>query len=144
MNDPTTNTDTSEGADEPITLRLRDIANWQLPELAQQKSQERPKRPPAILPGLPSLQRGAVWRPNQIELLWDSVMRGFPIGSMVVCKRLDRQDTRAGAVSGPRKQPVRVITVFDGLVCKLAEGFFASTPRANGSVGSYPPGFTSA
>jgi hypothetical protein len=83
MNDPTTNTDTSEGADEPITLRLRDIASWQLPELAQQKSQERPKRPPAILPGLPSLQRGAVWRPNQIELLWDSVMRGFPIGSMV-------------------------------------------------------------
>jgi hypothetical protein len=37
---------------------------------------------------------------------------------------------------------LRVITVFDGLLCKLAEGFLASTPRANLSVGGSPPGLT--
>ena len=33
---------------------------------------------------LPALQRGAVWRPHQTELLWDSLLRGFPIGSLLL------------------------------------------------------------
>ncbi len=33
---------------------------------------------------LPSIQRGAVWRPQQVEELWDSVLRGFPIGSFLL------------------------------------------------------------
>lgn len=33
---------------------------------------------------LPSLQRGAVWRPRQVEALWDSLIRGFPIGSFLL------------------------------------------------------------
>lgn len=32
---------------------------------------------------IPSLQRGLVWNPNQVELLWDSILRGFPIGAFV-------------------------------------------------------------
>lgn len=32
---------------------------------------------------VPSLQRGLVWNPNQVELLWDSILRGFPIGAFV-------------------------------------------------------------
>lgn len=32
---------------------------------------------------IPSLQRGLVWNPNQVEILWDSILRGFPIGSFV-------------------------------------------------------------
>ena len=34
----------------------------------------------SILP----LQRGSVWSPRQVELLWDSLLRGFPIGSFAV------------------------------------------------------------
>ena len=30
---------------------------------------------------IPELQRGLVWKPAQVELLWDSILRGFPIGS---------------------------------------------------------------
>ena len=30
---------------------------------------------------LPSIQRGFVWKPKQIEDLWDSILRGYPIGS---------------------------------------------------------------
>lgn len=98
MNDPANTRSTPAEADQIISLRLRDIACWHLPELAQKCDQGKPIKPP-ILPGLPSLQRGAVWKPNQIELLWDSVLRGFPIGSMVVCKLLDNQATRAGVVA---------------------------------------------
>ena len=33
---------------------------------------------------IPALQRGFVWKPSQIELLWDSILRGFPIGSFIL------------------------------------------------------------
>ena len=33
---------------------------------------------------LPSLQRGFVWKPYQIEALWDSIFRGYPIGSILM------------------------------------------------------------
>lgn len=33
---------------------------------------------------LPSVQRGFVWRPYQIENLWDSLLRGFPVGAFVL------------------------------------------------------------
>ena len=35
---------------------------------------------------LPPLQRGFVWKANQIEALWDSLLRGFPIGSFLLSK----------------------------------------------------------
>lgn len=33
---------------------------------------------------IPELQRGLVWKPVQVELLWDSILRGFPIGSFML------------------------------------------------------------
>ena len=33
---------------------------------------------------IPALQRGLVWKPRQVELLWDSILRGFPIGSFLL------------------------------------------------------------
>lgn len=33
---------------------------------------------------LPALQRGAVWRAYQVEEIWDSLLRGFPIGSFLL------------------------------------------------------------
>ena len=33
---------------------------------------------------IPALQRGLVWKPHQVELLWDSIFRGFPIGSFLL------------------------------------------------------------
>ncbi|BBP01052.1 DUF262 domain-containing protein [Sulfuriferula nivalis] len=35
---------------------------------------------------LPSIQRGFVWKPKQIVDLWDSLLRGMPIGSLMVSK----------------------------------------------------------
>jgi uncharacterized protein with ParB-like and HNH nuclease domain len=33
---------------------------------------------------LPMIQRGSVWRPHQVIELWDSLLQGMPIGSMMV------------------------------------------------------------
>jgi hypothetical protein len=52
---------------------VTDIANWQL-------------APNDSGIDLPELQRGFVWKTNQIEGLWDSLLRGFPIGSFLLSK----------------------------------------------------------
>lgn len=59
------------------TFLLKEIAEWQL-------DSERSKVE------LPSVQRGFVWKPNQIEDLWDSILRGYPIGSFLFSKTSDR------------------------------------------------------
>ena len=41
---------------------------------------------------IPNIQRGLVWKPSQVELLWDSILRGFPIGSMLILGREDGQN----------------------------------------------------
>jgi hypothetical protein len=51
-------------------FNLQDIANWQL-----KSSQSK------VL--LPVIQRGFVWKPKQVEDLWDSILRGYPIGSFL-------------------------------------------------------------
>lgn len=53
-----------------ITLSITDIANWQLCNMPSNVS-------------LPTIQRGFVWKSKQIEDLWDSILRGFPIGSFL-------------------------------------------------------------
>ncbi len=68
------------------TLSLAQIAAWQN---TTQASSE-------MMAKVPSLQRGAVWNPGQVELLWDSILRGFPIGAFVVCKALQNQYSRKG------------------------------------------------
>ena len=52
------------------SYKLSEIAKWQLD--SNNASVE-----------LPALQRAFVWKPNQIESLWDSLLRGFPVGSFL-------------------------------------------------------------
>ena len=33
---------------------------------------------------IPGMQRSLVWKPAQVELLWDSILRGFPIGTFTL------------------------------------------------------------
>lgn len=61
-----------------LLLKLQEIANWNNEDTQSKVS-------------IPALQRGLVWKPKQIELLWDSLMRGIPIGSFVVCKQIESQ-----------------------------------------------------
>ena len=57
-----------------------DIEAWQL-ELQEQQGGEKSGSSEVIT--LPTLQRGFVWKPYQIEMLWDSILRGYPIGSLL-------------------------------------------------------------
>ena len=71
----------------PCLLSLRQIASWSLPALRSPHLQY-------PIAGIPTLQRGLVWNAARTELLWDSLLRGFPIGTFVFCRRLTQQRTR--------------------------------------------------
>lgn len=58
----------------PTELTLREIADWQLA----------PPNKNSFRVELPKLQRGFVWEPAKVADLWDSILRGFPIGSMMI------------------------------------------------------------
>lgn len=57
---------------------IDEIANWQK-EIRGIKEEASPYEI-----SLPSLQRGFVWKPSQIENLWDSILRGYPIGALLM------------------------------------------------------------
>lgn len=60
---------------------IEDISKWQmeLEELVEKSDSDKK----ADI-SLPALQRGFVWRPYQMEALWDSILRGYPIGSLLI------------------------------------------------------------
>lgn len=43
---------------------------------------------------LPNVQRGFVWKPSQIENLWDSLLRGYPVGAIVLSQKTAKQKTK--------------------------------------------------
>lgn len=45
---------------------------------------------------IPAFQRGLVWNPAQVEVLWDSLMRGIPIGSITLIKYANDSNLRRG------------------------------------------------
>ncbi|MDV6348159.1 DUF262 domain-containing protein [Nitrosomonas sp. Is35] len=53
---------------------------------------------------VPSFQRGLVWEPQQIELLWDSIFRGFPIGSIVIIDRIKEQHDKSNPTHAKSEQ----------------------------------------
>lgn len=75
----------------PFSLSLPQVAAWQIKSPAGLSHTS-----PNCVARIPALQRGAVWKPGQVELLWDSLFRGFPIGAFVVCDRLDGQGGKVG------------------------------------------------
>jgi hypothetical protein len=81
----------------PETLSLSRIASWYsgttIPEDARREIETKVTALNGVIKkaGVPILQRGLVWRPQQIEMLWDSILRGFPIGSIVLCKKIENQ-----------------------------------------------------
>jgi len=54
-----------------IAYCINEVANWLTPESEVQ---------------LPVVQRGFVWTVSQIERLWDSIFRGYPIGAMLLSR----------------------------------------------------------
>jgi hypothetical protein len=67
-------------------FNVKEIASWQLNTVDPMVE-------------LPALQRTFIWRPNQIEELWDSLLRGFPIGSFL----LSNTDKRLHLLDGQQR-----------------------------------------
>jgi hypothetical protein len=72
----------SNHSETPPSFSLRGIAPWTPGVCPEEKTK--------IRASIPALQRGLVWTPQQNELPWDSILRGFPIGSVVVTKWSDK------------------------------------------------------
>lgn len=64
-----------------LLLKMADIAAWQIDYLSPRSD---------CMAELPALQRGAVWKPEQIEVLWDSILQGFPVGAFLLAPVNDR------------------------------------------------------
>ena len=62
-------------------LTLAEIAAWQI---ADDRLVQTGPADAAIVAGLPALQRGAVWKTQQVEEVWDSLVQGFPVGAFLV------------------------------------------------------------
>jgi hypothetical protein len=60
---------------------------------------------------LPSMQRGFVWRPHQIENLWDSILRGYPIGAILMC--VDEEDKTRFLLDGQQRCTSIALGYFD-------------------------------
>ena len=114
------------------TLTLIEIGAWQLRHLVPDYAPS-----PHWVATLPSLQRDAVWKPGQVELLWDSLFRGFPIGSLVVSEILRDQKSRHGKLAGnddPWPEPeIEKRHLLDGQQRSnaLALGFFDPFPMSS-------------
>ena len=66
-------------------LSLPEIAAWQIAD-------DRLVQAASIVAGLPALQRGAVWKTQQVEEIWDSLIQGFPVGAFLVSPIIGAKD----------------------------------------------------
>lgn len=87
-------------------LSLRQIAGWEIPSIDHSDLKIKAKPP--------SLQRGLVWEPQQIEMLWDSVMRGFPIGSLVLSAKIGEQKDKLSNIFVKQDREPATHHILDG------------------------------
>ena len=76
-------------------LTIKDVAAWVFP--AEIKTKRRKAAPPP-------LQRGSVWKPSQVEQIWDSIIREFPIGSLLLSPRNQREAKQQPYAFGRQQQ----------------------------------------
>src|SRR5947209_2917949 len=79
-----------------LGLTLSEIAWWSLPE-------DSSLRTSGVEASLPALQRGSVWKPHQVERLWDSLARGLPIGAFLLSAFNPDRGNKQLTVGGARQ-----------------------------------------
>ncbi len=75
---------------------------------------------------LPSVQRGFVWKPYQIENLWDSLLRGYPTGSFVVSQHASSTEEYA-LLDGQQRASAICLGFYDAEDPKYSEDFFKTS-----------------
>jgi hypothetical protein len=74
----------------------------------------------SVFVALPLIQRGSVWKPNQIIDLWDTLLRGMPMGSLIFSLMPSGIDVRRIGKKEMIKTPVGSIGLIDGQQRTLA------------------------
>ncbi len=67
---------------------------------------------------LPTVQRGFVWKPHQIENLWDSLLRGYPIGSFVLSNKQNSEKDEFELLDGQQRATAICLGFYTPLVKK--------------------------
>ena len=52
---------------------------------------------------IPAVQRGLVWKPQQVELLWDSILRQFPIGAFTLSASSEDGESSYNLLDGQQR-----------------------------------------
>ncbi len=74
----------------------------------------------SVFVALPLIQRGSVWKPNQIIDLWDTLLRGMPMGSLIFSLMPSGIDVRRIGKKEMIKTPAGSIGLIDGQQRTLA------------------------
>ena len=86
-----------------VGARLLDVADW-IVRSGFTEGEERSLDVGTPRLVLPSIQRSAVWRTDQVLDFWDSVLRGLPVGAFYVMRSGNPQEgRRLGAGDDPNK-----------------------------------------
>jgi len=98
-------------------LTIEEVASWWLP--LQLKNIQ-----PDVKAQLPALQRGFVWKPKQVEKLWDSLIQGFPVGSLLLAPICGKSKTVGGkGADGAVKNPTHTLLDGQQRATSIALGF---------------------
>ncbi|KXW57238.1 hypothetical protein FEMY_22430 [Ferrovum myxofaciens] len=98
-----------------------------LPEIAAWQIAYPPAKVGSIVATLPALQRGAVWKVKQIEELWDSILRRFPIGAFVIAPPNDdlkQQNFKLQPECGELPAPTHLLLDGQQRATGIALGFY--------------------
>jgi len=63
---------------------------------------------------LPNVQRGFVWKPYQIENLWDSLLRGYPTGAIVLSKPENKENNADEKDEDEKEEKQDAYEILDG------------------------------
>lgn len=67
---------------------------------------------------LPTVQRGFVWKPYQIENLWDSLLRGYPVGAFVLSKKNTSEKEEYELLDGQQRASAICLGFYNPLSAK--------------------------
>ncbi len=94
------------GDESVVSVSLDEWMSW-----ASGKQNEQPHKHHVVLP---MIQRGSVWAPHKLLDLWDTLLRGMPIGAMMASEADLKKQVKGIGETGARQAKASDISLIDG------------------------------